>query len=86
MKNVQKSGIMVAGSILVDKINGGNTTVPIYLDGKMIAKYIIDLQKRQAFATSFVEPALFSGIPSIHADLSFSSVMFKISQKLFAEY
>lgn len=38
--------------ILVDKINGGNTTVPIYLDGKMIAKYIIDLQKRQAFATN----------------------------------
>lgn len=38
--------------ILVDKINGGNTTVPIYLDGKMIAKYIIDLQKRKAFATN----------------------------------
>lgn len=38
--------------ILVDKINGGNTTVPIYLDGKMIAKYIIDLQKRRAFATN----------------------------------
>ena len=38
--------------VLVDKINGGNTTVPIYLDGKMIAKYIIDLQKRRAFATN----------------------------------
>ena len=38
--------------ILVDKINGGNATVPIYLDGKMIAKYIIDLQKRRAFATN----------------------------------
>lgn len=38
--------------ILVDKINGGNTTIPIYLDGRMIAKYIIDLQKRQAFATN----------------------------------
>ena len=38
--------------ILVDKINGGNTTVPIYLDGKMIAKYMIDLQKRRAFATN----------------------------------
>lgn len=38
--------------ILVDKINGGNNTIPIYLDGKMIAKYIIDLQKRQAFATN----------------------------------
>ena len=39
--------------VLVDKINGsGNTTVPIYLDGKMIAKYIIDLQKKQAFATN----------------------------------
>ena len=38
--------------VLADKINGGNTTVPIYLDGKMIAKYIIDLQKRQAFATN----------------------------------
>lgn len=38
--------------VLVDKINGGNTTIPIYLDGKMIAKYIIDLQKRKAFATN----------------------------------
>lgn len=38
--------------ILVDKINGGNTTIPIYLDGKMIAKYMIDLQKRRAFATN----------------------------------
>lgn len=38
--------------ILVDKINGGNTTIPIYLDGRMIAKYIIDLQKRKAFATN----------------------------------
>ena len=38
--------------ILVDKINGGNTTVPIYLDGKQIAKYVINLQKKQAFATN----------------------------------
>ena len=41
--------------ILADKIGGGgggNTTIPVYLDGKMIAKYIIDLQKRKAFATN----------------------------------
>ncbi len=36
--------------VLVDKINGGNTTIPIYLDGKQIAKYVIERQKKQAFA------------------------------------
>ncbi|MDE5994125.1 MAG: hypothetical protein K2G60_01285, partial [Oscillospiraceae bacterium] len=41
--------------ILAEKINGGNSgsvTIPVYLDGKLIAKYIIDLQKRKAFATN----------------------------------
>ena len=36
--------------ILVDKISSGNITIPIYLDGKRIGEYIIDLQKRKAFA------------------------------------
>ncbi|MGN0533287.1 MAG: hypothetical protein ACI4IK_02905 [Eubacterium sp.] len=38
--------------VLADRIGGGNTTIPIYLDGKLIAKYIVDLQKRKAFATN----------------------------------
>lgn len=38
--------------ILVEKISSGNITIPIYLDGKLIGKYVIDLQKRQAFASN----------------------------------
>ena len=35
--------------ILADKI-GGNVTIPIYLDGKKIATYVVDIQKKKAFA------------------------------------
>lgn len=35
--------------ILADKI-GGNVTIPIYLGGKKIAEYVVDLQKKRAFA------------------------------------
>ena len=35
--------------ILADKI-GGNVTIPIYLGGKKIAEYVVDLQKKKAFA------------------------------------
>ena len=37
--------------ILADKI-GGNVTIPIYLDGKKIATYMVDIQKKKAFATN----------------------------------
>lgn len=36
--------------ILADKIGGGNITIPIILDGKKIATYVIDIQKKKAFA------------------------------------
>lgn len=35
--------------ILADRI-GGNVTIPIYLDGKKIATYVVDIQKKRAFA------------------------------------
>jgi hypothetical protein len=35
--------------ILADKI-GGNVTIPIYMDGKKIATYVVDIQKKKAFA------------------------------------
>ena len=36
--------------ILADKISGGTVTIPITLDGKRIATYIVDIQKKKAFA------------------------------------
>lgn len=36
--------------VLADKISGGNITIPIYLGGKKIAEYVVDLQKKRAFA------------------------------------
>ena len=39
---------------LAEKINGGQVVVPIYLGNRLIAKYIVDLQKKQAFATNGV--------------------------------
>ena len=36
--------------ILADKIAGGTITIPITLDGKRIATYIVDIQKKKAFA------------------------------------
>ena len=36
--------------ILADKISGGNVTIPIYMDGKKIATYVVDIQKKKAFA------------------------------------
>lgn len=38
--------------ILADKIGGGTITIPITLDGKRIATYIVDIQKKKAFATN----------------------------------
>lgn len=40
--------------ILADKINSnsGQVIIPIYLSGKQIAKYVVDLNKRTAFATN----------------------------------
>ena len=38
--------------ILADKIGGGTVTIPINLDGKRIATYIVDIQKKKAFATN----------------------------------
>ena len=38
--------------ILADKIGGGTVTIPITLDGKKIATYIVDIQKKKAFATN----------------------------------
>lgn len=35
--------------ILAEKI-GGNVTIPIYMDGKKIATYVVDVQKKKAFA------------------------------------
>lgn len=36
--------------ILADKISAGNITIPITLDGKRIATYVVDIQKKKAFA------------------------------------
>lgn len=36
--------------VLADKISGGNVTIPIYLDGKKMYTYIVDVSKRKAFA------------------------------------
>lgn len=38
--------------ILADKIIGGTVTIPITLDGKRIATYIVDIQKKKAFAVN----------------------------------
>jgi hypothetical protein len=38
--------------ILADKIGGGNVTIPIYLDGKKIYTYMVDIGKRKAFAAN----------------------------------
>lgn len=42
--------------ILAEKINGGTNAsqivIPVYLSGKQIARYVVDLQARQAFATN----------------------------------
>lgn len=38
--------------ILADKIGGGTVTIPITLDGKKIATYIVDIQKKKAFASN----------------------------------
>lgn len=38
--------------ILADKIGGGTVTIPITLDGKKIATYVVDIQKKKAFATN----------------------------------
>ena len=38
--------------VLADKIGGGTITIPITLDGKRIATYIVDIQKKKAFATN----------------------------------
>lgn len=38
--------------ILADKIGGGNITIPIYMDGKKMYTYIIDVAKRKAFAAN----------------------------------
>ena len=39
--------------ILAEKI-GGNVTIPIYMDGKKIATYVVDIQKKRAFALNGV--------------------------------
>ena len=39
--------------ILAEKI-GGNVTIPITLDGKRIATYVVDIQKKKAFAVNGV--------------------------------
>ena len=39
--------------VLADKI-GGNVTIPIYMDGKKIATYVVDIQKKKAFAMNGV--------------------------------
>lgn len=39
--------------ILAEKI-GGNVTIPIYMDGKKIATYVVDIQKKKAFAMNGV--------------------------------
>lgn len=39
--------------VLADKINGGgNVTIPIYLDGKKMYTYMVDIGKRKAFAAN----------------------------------
>jgi phage-related protein len=38
--------------ILADKIGGGTVTIPIYLDGKKIYTYMVDIGKRRAFAAN----------------------------------
>lgn len=38
--------------ILADKISGGTVTIPIYLDGKKIYTYMVDIGKRKAFAAN----------------------------------
>ena len=38
--------------ILADKIGGGTITIPIYLDGKKMYTYFVDLAKRKAFAAN----------------------------------
>ena len=38
--------------ILADKIGSGTITIPINMDGKRIATYIVDIQKKKAFATN----------------------------------
>lgn len=40
-------------NVLADKI-GGNVTIPIYMDGKKIATYVVDIQKKKAFAMNGV--------------------------------
>ena len=35
--------------VLAEKI-GGNVTIPIYMDGKKIATYVVDIQRKKAFA------------------------------------
>ena len=39
--------------MLAEKI-GGNVTIPIYMDGKKIATYVVDIQKKKAFAMNGV--------------------------------
>lgn len=38
--------------MLADKIGGGNVTIPIYLDGKKIYNYMVDIGNKKAFATN----------------------------------
>lgn len=38
--------------ILADKIGGGTVTIPIYLEGKKMYTYFVDLAKRKAFAAN----------------------------------
>ena len=38
--------------ILADKISGGTVTIPIYMDGKKIYTYMVDIGKRKAFAAN----------------------------------
>lgn len=38
--------------ILADKIGGGTVTIPIYLDGKKMYTYIVDIGKKKAFAAN----------------------------------
>lgn len=38
--------------MLADKIGGGNVTIPIYLDGKKIYTYMVDIGKKKAFAAN----------------------------------
>ena len=38
--------------ILADKIGGGTVTIPIYMDGKKIYTYMVDIGKRKAFAAN----------------------------------